>query len=371
MLTLSRGAMVLALCLSVLWPNAAIRAGEGRVVHVYNWTDYIAHDTVARFTRETGIWVVYDVYEADEVLDTKLMAGHSGYDVVFPSASPFFAQQVRAGVFQPLDLTKLPHAKGVDPQALANLARMDPDNRFGLPYLLYASGFGYDVDAVAKLVPNAPTDSWAMLFDPAVAGKLKACGVTLLDTPVEVVPAMLAYLGRDPHSQSSADLNAAMAALTPLRGDFRYMHSSRYINDLAKGDICVAHGWLGDLVQARARAKTAKHPHTIAIVVPKEGAPLNVNVMAIPANAPDPEAAHAFMDFLLRPEIIAEITNETGYANAVPAATPMVDPALRADPAIYPPPEVQAHLFAAAPHTKRTYDRTRAHAWTKFRAGRE
>jgi putrescine transport system substrate-binding protein len=343
---------------------------EDAVVNVYNWSDYIGKDTLERFTRETGIKVRYDMFPDNETLDAKLMTGKSGYDVVFPSASPFFAQQVQAGIFRQLDRNKLPHAKGLDPAVMESLAKIDAGNAHGLPYMMAATGFGYNVDMVAKALPDAPVDSWRMLFDPAVVSKLKGCGVTLLDAPTEVIPAMLTYMGRDPLAQTSADLDAAMDALMPLRSNYRYLNSEKYRSDLASGDTCVAQGYVGDLVQVRMRARDSKKKQNIAIVIPKEGAMVNIDVMAIPADAPHPDAAYAFIDFLLRPDVIADITNQVGYANAVPASLAFVEPAIKSDPVIYPSAEVQKKLFSALPPASRAFDRTRTRMWTKFRTAR-
>lgn len=351
--------------------SGAARA-QDKVVNVYNWSDYIAKDTLAKFTKETGIKVNYDTYGENEVLDAKLMAGKSGYDVVFPSASPFFAQQVKAGIYKKLDLSKIPNAAGLDKTSMASLAKVDPGNQFGVPYMISATGIGYNVDAVKKaLGGELPPNSWGILFDPAIASKLKSCGMSMLDTPTEAVPAMLAYQGKDPQEQTPESLNAAMEALTAARPNFRYIHSEKYRNDLAGGDICVGHGYVGDLVQVRERAAKAKKKQNIAIVIPKEGAIVNVDVMAIPADAPHSDAAHAFINFILRPDIIAEITNETGYANAVPAANPQVDEAIRNDPVIYPPAEVQSKLFTSPPPAGKDYERARARAWSKFRAAKK
>lgn len=344
---------------------------QDKVVNVYNWSDYIGKETLEKFTKETGIKVNYDTFGENEILDAKLMAGKSGYDVVFPSASPFFAQQVKAGIYRKLDPAKLPNAAGLDKAAMASLAAVDPGNAYGVPYMIAATGIGYNVDAVAKILPQAPTDSWAMLFDANVVSKLKACGVSLLDTPTEAVPAMLAYLGRDPLEQTTESLKAAMAALVPLRANYRYIHSEKYRNDLAGGDICVAHGYVGDLVQVRQRAAEAKKKQNIAILIPKEGAIVNVDVMAVPADAPNPDAAHAFIDFILRPDIIAEITNETGYANAVPASIALVDEALAKDPVIFPPAELSDKLFTAPPPAGKDFDRARSREWSKFRAAKK
>ena len=362
----ARFALALVLALA-----AGTSGAEEMVVNVYNWSDYVAKDTLEKFTAETGIKVRYDTYADNEMLDAKLMTGHSGYDVVFPSAAPFFAQEARAGIFQPLDLARIPNAKGIDGTVMESLAKVDPGPVHALPYMMAATGIGYNVDAVARLMPNAPVDSWRMLFDAEVVSKFKTCGVTLLDTPTEVVPAVLAYLGHDPLAQNSAELGVAMQALAPLRANYRYLSGEKYRADLASGDICLAHGYVGDLVQARMRARDNKKKKVdIAIVIPKEGAMVNIDVMAIPVDAPHPQAAHAFIDFILRPDIIAAITNETGYANAVPASLAFVDPAIKGDPVIYPPEEVRRKLFSALPPAPRDFDRYRTHAWSRFRAAR-
>lgn len=343
---------------------------EEPVVNVYNWSDYVAKDTLERFTKETGIKVNYDVYDSNEVLDTKLMSGKSGYDVVFPSASPFFSQQVKAGVYRPLDKSKLPNAAGLEKMVMATLTKVDPGNEYGVPYMMAATGIGYNVDKVKAILPEAPVDSWKLLFNPDVLAKLKACGVTLLDTPTEVVPAMLLHMKLNPLSESPVDLDDAMKALSELRPNYKYIHSSKYINDLANGTICVAHGYAGDLVQSRNRAKEAKKKQNIAVFIPKEGAEVNIDVMAIPKEAKHPDNAHKFINFLLRPDVIGEITNQTGYANAVPASVKYVLYDIKSDPVIYPPAEVQNKLFTLQVPTK-DYERNRARAWTKFRTAKK
>lgn len=359
-------ATIAAAAIALLAAAAPAMAAEEKVVNVYNWSDYVAPDTLERFTRETGIKVNYDVYDDNSILEAKLMAGNSGYDVVFPSASPYFAQQVKAGIYQPLDRTRLSHWQGLDAATLKTLDAADPGNRHGVPYMIAATGFGYNVAKVKALAPDAPTDSWAMLLDPKVAKALQGCGVTLLDTPTEVFPAALAYAGKDPTSQSEDDLKAAADLVAKIRPTLKYIHSSSYINDLANGDICLAHGYVGDLVQARSRAKEAKNGVDIGITIPKEGAEVNIDVMAIPKDAPHPGNAHAFIDFLLRPDVIADITNATGYANAVPAADGKVDPEIRQDPVIYPPKDVQAKLFTVPPADPK-FERARTRAWTRIK----
>lgn len=349
---------------------ASAAHAEDKVLNVYNWSDYIAKDTLEKFTKETGIKVKYDTYGDNEVLDTKLMAGKSGYDVVFPSASPFFAQQVKAGIFQKLDMSKIPNAAGLDKTVMDSLTKVDPGNAYGIPYMLSATGIGYNIDKIKKLYPDAPLDSWKILFDPAEIAKIKGCGVSMLDTPTEAVPAYLAYKGMDPHTQTTDSLKVAMEGLLPIRPSLRYVNSEKYRADLANGDICLAHGYVGDLVQSRARAQEAKKPQNIGIAIPKEGAIVNIDMMAVPVDAPHPAEALAFINFILRPDIIAEITNETGYSNAVPASLAHVDDAIKNDPVIFPPAEVKAKLFTAAPPATKEYDRARARAWARFRTAK-
>jgi putrescine transport system substrate-binding protein len=304
---------------------AAVSAqAEDKVLNVYNWSDYIAKDTLEKFTKETGIKVKYDTYGDNEVLDNKLMTGKSGYDVVFPSASPFFAQQIKAGVFQKLDMAKIPNAGGLDKAVMKSLTVSDPGNAYGVPYMMAATGFGFNVDAIKKLAPDAPTDSWAMLFDPAVVSKLKSCGIALLDTPSEAVPAIQMFMGKDPNVQNEENLKLAMDGL-----------------------------------------------QNIQVVIPKEGALVNIDVMAIPADAPHPDAAHAFINFILRPDVVAAITNETGYANAVPGSLPMVDAEMAKDPVIFPPDSVRAKMITPPLPGGKEYDRARSRAWSKFRAAKK
>ncbi len=359
------GAVSVALALSC----PADAAEEEKLLNVYNWSDYIAPDTLEKFTAETGIKVNYDVYDSNETLSAKLQAGSSGYDVVFPSASPFLAQQVKAGIYQRLDRGRLKGFAGIDPAVLATLNGADPGNLYAVPYMIAATGIGYNVDKVKKLLPDAPQDGWALLFDPAVVGKLKGCGVSLLDTPTEVFPAALTYLGKSGASQSSDDLKAAANAVTAVRPSIKYFHSSKYINDLANGDTCLAQGYVGDLVQARNRADEAGKGVHIAIIVPKEGAVVNIDTAAIPRDAPHPDNAHKFIDFLLRPDIIAAISNTTGYANAIPASKAMLKKALLDDAAIYPPPDILAKEFQVPP-AEQAYERERTRTWTRVKTGK-
>jgi putrescine transport system substrate-binding protein len=355
----------------VLLPAAlppVARAEEG-VLHVFNWSDYIAPDTIANFTKETGIAVTYDVYDGNEVLEAKLLAGHSGYDVVVPSASPYLARQVKAGAYLALDKVKLPNRKNLDPAMLALAATADPGNAHGVPYLWSVTGIGYNTAMLERaLGPSAPRDSLALVFDPTLAAKLASCGIELLDTPQEVMPAALAWLGLDPKSRDLGDLDRAAAAIDRIRPYVRRFHSSQYINDLAAGDICVALGYSGDVIQARNRAREAESPAEIAFRMPREGAQMSVDMLAIPADAPHPDNAHRFIDYILRPRVIAAVTDAVSYPNPNLAATAFVDRAIRDDPGIYPPQAVRRSFYLpeVAP---RAYERARMRAWNRVKSG--
>src|SRR5947207_7941585 len=350
-----------------LWPLAA--AAEEPVVDVYNWSDYIATDTITNFEKETGIAVTYDVYDGNEVLEAKLLAGHSGYDIVVPSASPYMARQIKAGAYRPLDKGKLPNLRNLDPQMLALAAAADPGNAHGVPYLWSVTGVGYNTAMLDRALGEAaPRDSLALLFDPAYAQKLAPCGIALPDTPQEVVPAALAYLGRDPKSHTEADLADAIALIDQLRPYVRKLHSSQCINDRATGDLCIALRYSGDVIQARNRAREAESPVEIAFRVPREGAQMSIDMLGIPADAPHPENAHAFIDYILRPDVIAAITDAVSYPNPNVAATPLVEREIRDDPGIYPPEAVRRLLYIDLP-APRPYERARTRAWSRMKSG--
>jgi putrescine transport system substrate-binding protein len=344
-------------------------AGEEPRLNVYNWSDYIAPDTIPKFEAETGIKVTYDVYDGNEVLEAKLLSGRSGYDVVVPSASPFMARQIAAEVYRGLDKSKLSGWRNLDPHILELVAAVDPSNEHGVPYLWSDTGIGYNETQVhAALGETAPVDSLALIFDPAVAEKLAPCGISLLDTPQEVFPAALAYLGLDPKSRDLGDLDKALAALQKIRPYIRKFHSSQYINDLARGGLCVALGYSGDVIQARNRAREAGNKVRIAFHVPKEGAMMSVDMLGVPADAPHPENAQRFIDYLLRPAVIAGITDAVWYPNPNLPATALVKPEIRGDPAVYPLEDIRRRLYVDLPAPS-AYERARTRAWTRLKSG--
>lgn len=348
---------------------AAGTGPEDKVLNVYNWSDYVEPSVLEEFTRQTGIKINYDVFDSNEVLETKLLAGHTNYDVVVPSA-PFMQRQIKAGVFQKLDKSLLPNLKNLNPDILKQLEVYDPNNDHSVPYLWLTSGPGYNVAKIKERMPDAPVDSLRMVYDPAVVSKFKDCGVSVLDAPSEVVASVLIYLGRNPRSESPEDLKAAEAALLAIRPYLRYVHSSRYIDDLANGETCLALGWSGDVKQARDRAHDAGKGIEVKYSLPKEGSVMNFDMLAVPADAPHPRNAHLFINFLMDPEVAAKNSNLVKYANINTPSTPLLVDAVKNDPNIYPPPEVQAKLVPEPPHPSQEYQRLLTRTWTRFRLGK-
>ncbi|PKH24318.1 spermidine/putrescine ABC transporter substrate-binding protein PotF [Enterobacterales bacterium CwR94] len=351
----------------------AISAGaqaEQKTLHVYNWSDYIAPDTVPNFEKESGVKVVYDVFDSNEVLEGKLMAGSTGYDIVVPSSS-FLARQLQSGVFQPLDKSKLPNYKNLDPELLAKVAQHDPENKYAIPYLWATTGIGYNVDKVkAALGTDAPVNSWDLVLKPENLEKLKSCGVSFLDAPEEIFATVLNYLGKDPNSSDAKDYSgAATDLLLKLRPNIRYFHSSQYINDLANGNTCVAIGWAGDILQAKNRAVEAKNGVHLEYVIPKEGALAFFDMFAIPKDAKNVDDAYKFLNYLMEPKVMANISNTIFYASGVKASLPFVNEAIRNNPGIYPTPETMQKLFVLKVQDPKL-DRVRTRAWTKVKSGK-
>lgn len=357
------------LAMTLAGAAAGAAQAQEKVLHVYNWSDYIAEDTLENFTKETGIKVVYDVFDSNEVLEAKLLAGSSGYDVVVPS-NPFLAKQIKAGVFQKLDKSKLSNWENLDKSLLKALDPSDPGNQYAIPYMWGTIGIGYNVDKVkAVLGDNAPVDSWDLVFKPENIEKLKACGVSFLDSPTEILPAALHYLGYAPDSGKADELKKAEELFMQIRPHVAYFHSSKYISDLANGETCVAIGYSGDIYQAKARAEEAKNGVNVGYKIPKEGAGSFFDMVAIPADAKNVENAHVFINYLMKPEVMASITDYVQFPNANSASTPLVAEAIRTDPGIYPSQEVLQKLYTFPdldPKTQRAMTRS----WTKIKSGR-
>jgi putrescine transport system substrate-binding protein len=338
------------------------------VLNVYNWSDYIDEDTVPEFEKEFGLEVNYDVYDSNEVLEGKLMAGNTGFDVVYPSGG-FFAQQIKAGIYQKLDKSKIPNLKHVDEGILERVAKFDPGNKYGVPYMWGTTGIGYNVDMVKKHIDGEiPENSWDLIFDPKYAKQLQDCGITMLDAPTEAFPIMKNYLGIDPESEDPEDLEKAKKALREIRPYIKYYHSSKYINDLANGDICVAQGWSGDVYIARDRGAAKENPVNIDYSIPKEGTLIWFDIMAIPKDAPHPDAAHKWINFNNRPEVAAQNVNYVWYATANESALPMVKDEIRNNESIFPPEAVKQNLFPDLTNSPR-YQRRRTRAWTAVKTG--
>jgi putrescine transport system substrate-binding protein len=349
-------------------PAAPTAGADEKVLNVYNWSDYIDLGVVEDFQRETGIKVNYDVFDSNEVLETKLLTGNSGYDLVVPSAY-FLERQIQAGVFRKLDKTQLPNLANLDPDLARRVAGHDPGNEYGVVYMWGTTGIGYDAAKVAAIMPDAPVDSWRLVFDPSVVAKFKGCGVSVLEDPTDMVGTMLLYLGKDPNSQSADDLKLAEEKLLAIRPYIRMITSAQYIEGLANGELCIAVGYSGDILQARDRAAEAGKKVDIRYSIPKEGALMWFDTLAIPADAKHPGNAHLFINYLLRPDVAARNSDFVNYANANAKATELVNEELRNDPGIYPPPETKARL---QPNLAKSAEFTRElnRAWTRFTTGR-
>jgi putrescine transport system substrate-binding protein len=346
----------------------AAAAVDEKVLNVDNWSDYIQPTVIADFEKQTGIKVNYDVFDSNEILETKLLTGHTNYDVVVPSGA-FLERQLQADIYRKLDKSLLPNLRNVDPDVARATALYDPGNRYAVDYMWITSGVGYNVASIRARMPAAPVESWRMLFDPTVVAKFQDCGVSILDAPSEVVGTVLLFLGRNPNSNSPEDLKAAETVLHAIRPYVRHVDSSSYIDNLANGDVCLAMGWSGDIKQAHDRAAEAGKGVDLAYAIPKEGAISNYDVLAIPADAPHVKNAHLFIDYLLGPEVAASNSNLIKYANSVSPDIQPLSPAVRADPGVYPPPEVRARLTPERPRPPE-YQRLLTRMWTRFKTGK-
>lgn len=353
---------------AVLSVSAVSALAQDRVVNVYNWSDYIDEEILTDFTAETGIKIVYDVFDSNDILETKLLAGSTGYDIVVPSGT-FLARQLQAGVFQPLDKSKLSNIGNLDPTVAERLATYDPGNEHAINYMWGTTGIGYNVGKVAEaLGDDFEANTWDMIFDPEVSAKLKDCGIYILDAGDEVIPAALNYLGLEPDSKNTDDITKGGDLLVEARANVRKFHSSEYINALANGDICVAVGWSGDVLQARDRAAEADAGVVVEYAIPKEGALMWFDNMAIPADAKNVEEAHEFLNYMMRPEVMAKASNYVYFANGNLASQEFLEEDVIDDPAIYPDEETLSKLYITTPYNQRT-QRVVTRAWTKVLTG--
>ncbi|MEM8749029.1 MAG: polyamine ABC transporter substrate-binding protein [Pseudomonadota bacterium] len=358
--------------LKTLSLSAAIALVSGNVVaqertlNVYNWSDYIDESIISDFTKETGIKVTYDVFDSNEILETKLLAGGTGYDIVVPSGT-FLARQISAGVFQPLDKSKLSNLDKMWSTITERTDKYDPGAQYSINYMWGTTGIGYNV-AMAKERIGGEVVSWDTVFDPEQLAKFKDCGVHVLDAPAEIIPAALNYLGKNPDSKDKDDIAAAEALLEKMRPNVQKFHSSEYINALANGDICLAVGWSGDVFQARDRASEADAGVEVGYAIPKEGALMWFDQMAIPADARNVEEAHEFLNYIMRPEVIAKASNYVYYANGNKESQGLLDKDVLEDPAIYPDEPVLAKTYITTPYDART-QRLVTRTWTKVKTG--
>ena len=354
-------ALALAVC-------AQAQAAEpAKQVNLYIWNEYLAPDTLSSFEQKTGIKVVVDHFDSLETVETKLLTGRSGYDLVL-TAGQHLQRAISSDALQPLDKAALPHFAGLAPEFTTHMAAFDPGNRYAGLYVWGTTGFGYQQQAIAKRLANAPTDSWAMLLDPAVVAKFADCGVSFLNDPNEVFAATFRYLGLDINQQNLDDLKRAEAHLAKVRPSIRYFDNDRNIADLANGDTCLAMSWNGNVSIAAGQAQQAGKPYSLHYSIPREGTLIWFDAMVVPKDAPHPQEALALMDHLMTPEVIGAITNTIYYANAVPAANATVDPAILADPGTYPPAEVRAQLYTKNDNTP-AFNRALTRAFSKLKSG--
>lgn len=361
-----KAALLSAVSVAAVALTASAVAQE-RVVNVYNWSDYIDESILDEFTDETGIRVVYDVFDSNEILETKLLAGGTGYDVVVPSGE-FLGRQIQAGVFQKLDKSKLTNLDNMWDMIEDRTAKYDPGNEYSANYMWGTTGIGYNVDKVKEVLGTDTIDSWDVVFNPETLSKLSDCGVHMLNAPAEIVRAALHYLGLDPDSRDPAELEQAEELLQSIRPYVRKFHSSEYINALANGDICLAVGWSGDVFQARDRAAEADQGVEVAFSIPKEGAQMWFDQMAIPADAQHVEEAHEFINYIMRPEVIAKASNYVFYANGNKASQELLDEEVIGDPAVYPDAETMEKLYTTSPYDPRI-QRLVTRMWTRVVTG--
>ena len=344
-----------------------VQSEPAKIVNVYAWAYVFSPEILKQFEKETGIKANLDVYDTPEVMETKLVTGHSGYDVVMVTVWPYLPHQVEAHIYQPLQPSLIPNWRGVDGDLLKRLAEVDPGNKFAIPFIWGTSGFAYNKKMILERYPEAPVQSLRMLFDPLVVSRFADCGVMLIDSPIDVFPAALSYLKMDPKSGSREDLKIASEALSRVRPFIKKFQPVPATKDLTSGDYCLAQGFSGDLLLARNLGK--EMGIEIEYIIPEEGADLWIDAFAIPKDAPHKEAAHAFINFILRPDIMAQITNDIAIANSVPASFSFMDEQIKADPLIYPSKKLMKKLYVNKSHPPQ-YERLRLREWTRVKIGR-
>lgn len=359
--------LIKIICLCVLIQLSLMAAAEEKILNVYNWSDYIAPDTIANFEQEFGIHVNYDLYDSTEIVEAKLLSGRTGYDVVFHSYR-YSARLIPIGVYLPLDLSRLSLAGNLDSWVLGMMDSYDPGNRHGIPYMWGTTGFAYNVDMVKARMPNAPLGSAAMLFDPAVVSQFSDCGVSLLDEPTDVIPMVLLYLGYDPNTMNPDFLHEAEEQLKSVRPYIRYFSSAKMINDMPNGEICIAMSWSGDYAQAMNRAREVGAPVNLAYTAPVEGSMLWFDGIFIPSDAPHPDNAHLFLNYLLRPEVIGAISNLTWYANANASSLPWVLPEISGNTALWPPDSERGRFNVGFIYGPKK-ERLRTRVWSRVKTG--
>lgn len=353
--------------MSIIFLSSWTQAHSQKVVNVYCWANVLTPEILHQFERETGIRVNYDVYDSPEVMETKLLAGNSGYDVVVVTFWPYFARQAEAQIYLPLNRALLSQWKNLDSTLLKRMENADPGNQFAVPLTWGTTGFAFHRQMILQRFPEAPIRSSAMLFSPEVVARFKDCGVMFIDSPIDVFPSVLSYLKKDPNSQSLEDLKMASSVLQSLRPFVKKFRSMPTVDDLISEDYCLVEGYSTDLLKAQKIGK--ENGLDIEYVIPQDGAALWVDAFAIPKDAPHITEAHAFINFILRPDIIAQITNTTETANSVPSSLAFVEKNIKENPLVFPSQEIVSKLYIDKAHSPR-YERLRLREWTRVKTGR-
>lgn len=336
-------------------------------VKIFYWANAIPKSVFTDFEKETGLNTISTIFDSDELLEAKLYAGLTGFDVIILTANPFLPNHLKAKFYQKLDKSKLPNYKNLDPLILKKLLNYDSDNLYTIPFSWGSAGMGIDRDKVLKIMPDAPINSWKLFFDPNILKNFQKCGIAVVDSSTEILPLMLHYLGYDPHSLKLDELNHAKEALLKIRPYIKEINNSNYISNFANGDLCLALGWSGNILQARNAARESKNGINITYHLANELTPMWIDIMAIHHEAPNPDGAHQFLNFMMRPDIAARITNETGFANGNLSSHPLIEPDLINDKTLFPPPEIIERFHMDHPAPLR-YEQKRVRVWEQFKS---